>query len=70
MFASVKLCFLFTMGLDNKNIHFVAGLGTATKVICVAGSLILVVKKKTRGRMGPRKKLVKYISEPRIEGNS
>lgn len=46
------------------------GLRTAMKVICVAGSLIVVVKKKTRGRMGPRKKPVKSNNESGIEGHS
>ena len=68
--ASLKVCFLFTMGLDNKNIHSVAGLRTATKAICVAVSLIVVVKKKTIGRMGPRKKIVKSNNESKIEGHS
>ena len=58
------------MGLDNKNIHSIAGLRTATKVICVAVSLIVVVKKKTIGRMGPRKKPLKSSSELGIEGHS
>ena len=70
MFASLKLCFPFTMGLDNKNIHSVAGLKTATKVICVVVSLIIVVKKKTIGRMGLRKKLVKSNNKSGIEGHS
>jgi len=43
---------------------------TATKVICVAGSLIVVVKKKTRGRIGPRKKPVKSNTESGIGGHS
>eukprot|EP01018_Ginkgo_biloba_P005352 Gb_11614 [translate_table: standard] len=43
---------------------------TATKVMCVAGSLIVVVKKKTRGRMGPRRKADKSTIETGTGGQS
>ncbi|KAH9305156.1 hypothetical protein KI387_009560, partial [Taxus chinensis] len=56
---------------ENHNDTAIVSLGnrTATKVICVAGSLIVVVKKKARGRMGgPRRKKQKNNTESGIRG--
>ena len=47
--VALDATFLCMWGSINENIHYVLGHKTATKVICVAGSLIVVVKKKTRG---------------------
>ncbi|XP_057821905.1 uncharacterized protein LOC131034429 isoform X2 [Cryptomeria japonica] len=64
---------LTPLGHEENQDTAIVSLGnrTATKVICVAGSLIVIVKKKARGRTaGPRKMKQKTNTESGIVGQS